>query len=212
MNPTDPPIIRYEKLFENTQLPDRATPGSAGLDLYAHLDRDTILAKSKDEGSPTAMFVGEVWDDLFWEGGRKTLSARENIYIYGDETWAIRLRPGDKALIPLGFKMALPLNFEAQIRPRSGMSFKRGIAIPNAPGTIDSDFRNECCVLVHNVSDRDEIIHHGDRIAQMVIAKYAVLASTVVQSLEDTDRKGGFGSTGAFWYLEGKDGHGRGVI
>jgi dUTP pyrophosphatase len=106
------------------------------------------------------------------------------------------LQGGVTALIPLGFKARLPDGIEAQIRPRSGTSFKKTLQIPNAPGTIDSDFPDEWMVIVRNPTDRPIRIEHGERIAQMVLARYEVLAVEAGTVRITTSRIGGFGSTG----------------
>jgi dUTP pyrophosphatase len=109
----------------------------------------------------------------------------------------IELRPGERALIPAGFKMALPAGYEAQIRPRSGLAYRNGITMLNSPGTIDSDYRGEVKVLAINHGEEVFTIRHGDRIAQMVIAPVIQAKTQAVDKLPDTDRgDGGFGSTG----------------
>lgn len=101
------------------------------------------------------------------------------------------------ALIPTGLKIQLPVGYEAQIRPRSGLAAKNGITVLNSPGTVDSDFRGEIKVILINHSDTDYTINNGDRIAQMVIAKHETAVFDVAQELDQTDRgEGGFGSTG----------------
>lgn len=106
------------------------------------------------------------------------------------------LAPGERALIPTGLRMAIPMGYEAQIRPRSGLAYKQGLTVANAPGTIDSDYRGEVMVLLINLGDQLATITHGDRIAQMVIAPVTQAAFTV-GPLDDTARgAGGFGSTG----------------
>ncbi len=106
------------------------------------------------------------------------------------------LAPGERALIPTGLKMAIPMGYEAQIRPRSGLAYKQGLTVANAPGTIDSDYRGEVMILLINLSDTPAVITHGDRVAQMVIAP-VTQAAFVVGSLDETVRgAGGFGSTG----------------
>lgn len=107
------------------------------------------------------------------------------------------LHPGKRALIPTGFKMALPLGHEAQIRPRSGLAFKNGITMLNAPGTIDSDYRGEVKVLAINHGELPFTINYGERIAQMVVAPVHQIRIELSDDLEDTKRgEGGFGSTG----------------
>lgn len=107
------------------------------------------------------------------------------------------LGPGDRALVPTGFALAIPAGWEAQIRPRSGLALKKGITIPNSPGTIDSDYRGEVQIIVLNAGQETFIIHRGDRIAQMVIAPAHQAVFEEAQSLEETARgPGGFGHTG----------------
>lgn len=131
-------------------LPHYETPGSAGMDLSAHID------------------------------GTITLHSLE------------------RKLIPTGIFIELPAGFEAQIRPRSGLSIKKGLSLVNSPGTIDSDYRGEIKVILVNLSDEPQTIEPGERIAQMVIARYERIAWQQVETLSDTERgAGGFGSTGA---------------
>lgn len=107
------------------------------------------------------------------------------------------LKPLERAIIPTGLFIELPIGYEAQIRPRSGTAYKKGISIPNAPGTIDSDYRGEIGVIVVNLNAETVDIEPGERIAQMVIAKYEQIEWEEVQTLSETDRgAGGFGSTG----------------
>jgi dUTP pyrophosphatase len=107
------------------------------------------------------------------------------------------LKPLERAIIPTGLFIELPIGYEAQIRPRSGTAYKKGISIPNAPGTIDSDYRGEIGVIVVNLNAEPVDIEPGERIAQMVIAKYEQIEWEEVQTLSETDRgAGGFGSTG----------------
>ena len=107
------------------------------------------------------------------------------------------LKPGARALIPAGFAMALAVGYEAQIRPRSGLAYKNGVTVLNAPGTIDSDYRGEVAVLLINHGQDDFEIERGMRIAQMVIAPAPQAAFRVVDDLDNTARgEGGFGSTG----------------
>ena len=109
----------------------------------------------------------------------------------------IAIAPLERMLIPTGLSIELPLGYEAQIRPRSGMAFKKGIGIPNSPGTIDSDYRGEIKVIVVNLSAEIQYIEPGERIAQMVIAKYEQIEWEEVEKLSATLRgEGGFGSTG----------------
>jgi dUTP pyrophosphatase len=103
----------------------------------------------------------------------------------------------DRIAVPTGLFIAVPIGYEAQIRPRSGMSLKHGIAVSNSPGTIDSDYRGEIKIILTNVSKDEFIIKDGDRIAQIVIAKHERAEWIEVSVLTSTDRgTGGFGSTG----------------
>ena len=110
---------------------------------------------------------------------------------------AITLKPLERAIVKTGLFMELPLGFEAQVRPRSGLAAKRGITVLNSPGTIDADYRGEIGVILVNLSNEDFVIENGERIAQMVIAKHEQITWEQVEVLENTSRgAGGFGSTG----------------
>jgi dUTP pyrophosphatase len=107
------------------------------------------------------------------------------------------LSPGETKLIPTGFAIALPPLYEAQIRPRSGLAVKHGIGILNSPGTIDADYRGEVKIILTNFGTEQFVLHRGDRIAQMVIARHERGVWEERQSLEETGRgAGGFGHTG----------------
>ena len=160
-----------ELLYADAQPPERATAGSAGYDLRAYLLGRSIKCS---DGS-------RVWE----------IAAAQR----GDDT-SFALESGVTALIPLGFKARLPVGIEAQIRPRSGTSFKKGLQIPNAPGTIDSDYPDEWMVIVRNPLERAIAVEHGERIAQMVLSRYEVLPIESGTVTVSTDRVGGFGSTG----------------
>jgi len=109
----------------------------------------------------------------------------------------LTIKPLQRVLIPTGLYIALPVGYEAQIRPRSGLAYKHGISIVNAPGTIDADYRGEIKVLLVNLSDTDFAVNNGDRIAQMVIAKHETISWERVEELSDTARgAGGYGHTG----------------
>lgn len=158
-------------LHDDAQPPRRVTEGSAGYDLSAYVRERTIRCSDGHR----------VWEAPAAHG----------------PTPAFMLQSGVTALIPLGFKAKLPDGVEAQIRPRSGTSFKKGLQIPNAPGTIDSDFPDEWMVLVRNPTERPIRIEHGERIAQMVLARYEVVPIETGTVGITTSRMGGFGSTGA---------------
>lgn len=107
------------------------------------------------------------------------------------------LKPMQRMLIPTGLFIELPDGYEAQLRPRSGLAFKSGITLPNSPATIDSDYRGEIKVALINLSDTYFTIKNGDRIAQMIIAKYQKVEWQTTENLSDSVRgEGGFGSTG----------------
>ena len=109
----------------------------------------------------------------------------------------ITLQPMQRCLVPTGLYMALPAGYEAQVRPRSGLAIKKGITVLNSPGTIDADYRGEVCVILINLSQEPFVINDGERIAQMVIAKYEQVTWNQVEVLDDTERgAGGFGHTG----------------
>ena len=109
----------------------------------------------------------------------------------------ISLKPLERAIIKTGLYIALPMGYEAQIRPRSGLSAKHGITVLNAPGTIDADYRGEIGVILVNLSNDEFTIKDGDRVAQMVIAKFEHTKWEEVNVLNETSRgEGGFGSTG----------------
>ena len=107
------------------------------------------------------------------------------------------LKPMERKLVPTGLFIELPIGYEAQIRPRSGMAFKNGVTVLNSPGTIDADYRGEIKVLLIISSNSDFIVHTGERIAQMVIAKHERVEWELTKELNQTDRgEGGFGHTG----------------
>lgn len=163
--------IVIELLHDDAGLPRRATEGSAGYDLVAYLHGRNVDCS---------------------DGHRQWKTPAECT----DGVFRLSLPAGAMALIPLGFKARLPNGYEAQIRPRSGSAFKKGLGIPNSPGTIDSDFPDEWRVIVRNTTDESLEIAHGERIAQMVLHRYEVLPFLSGQVAVSTDRVGGFGSTG----------------
>jgi len=167
----DQPIAVVERLHDDVVLPSRATEGSAGYDVRAHLRERTVRCS---------------------DGERQRERAADQM----DGAWGIELAPREMALIPLGFRTRLPRDVEAQVRPRSGQAFKHALTIPNAPGTVDSDYAEEWMVIVRNDAPVARRIIHGERIAQVVFARYAapVLRESIVE--RTTARAGGFGSTG----------------
>jgi dUTP pyrophosphatase len=109
----------------------------------------------------------------------------------------LQLAPGAVIAVPTGLAMAIPRGFEGQVRPRSGLAAKHAVTVVNAPGTIDSDFRGQCMVLLINHGREPFTINHGDRVAQIVIAPVSQAEVVEVAELEQTERgAGGFGSTG----------------
>lgn len=139
------------EIINNSQheLPQYATPQSAGLDLRANLEE------------------------------------------------SITLKPLERRLIPTGLHIALPDGYEAQVRPRSGLAYKKGVTVLNAPGTIDADYRGDIGVILINMSNEDFVVENGERVAQLVIAKYDQAEWNLVAELSETNRgEGGFGSTG----------------
>ncbi|MDP2337758.1 MAG: dUTP diphosphatase [Bacteroidota bacterium] len=107
------------------------------------------------------------------------------------------LKPLERVLIPTGLLIELPVGYEAQIRPRSGLALKTGITVLNSPGTIDADYRGEIGIILVNLSNQEFVIQHGERICQMVIARHEHIGWELVEVLEETERgAGGFGHTG----------------
>jgi len=162
--------IVFDALHPGLRPPQRATAASAGHDLAACLLSGSVT-----------VFVD----------GKPGLRAVEP-----GEVPAITLEPGEKALIPLGFRARLPVGYEAQVRPRSGTSLKTDLVIVNSPGTIDADFPDEWMVPVKNGGTVPLRIAHGERIAQMVLARYETLEFEAGSVTRSTERAGGFGSTG----------------
>ena len=161
-------MVIFEALHEGVTTPTRATREAAGYDVSAYLRGRTVRAYRSGASLELVMGIDA----------------------------ALVLEPGDVALVPLGFRARLPDGYEAQIRIRSSVALKKGLTLPNAPGTIDADYPDEWLVMMRNSGTQRARIEHGERIAQVVLARYAALewrAGTVQQS---TDRTGGLGSTG----------------
>lgn len=166
-----PDDVVVERLHDDATLPAQATPGSAGHDLHAYLrGRRVRVSDGVVHGERDATAIG------------------------GE--WSVELAPREMALIPLGFRTRLPIGVEGQIRPRSGQSFKRALTIPNAPGTVDADYAEEWMVILRNDAPVPCRVSHGERIAQVVFARHAVLALREGGVDRTTIRTGGFGSTG----------------
>jgi dUTP pyrophosphatase len=109
----------------------------------------------------------------------------------------LTIGPGRRAMVPCGFAIALPVGFEAQVRPRSGLAAKYGVTVLNSPGTIDADYRGEVKVVLINLGEEIFEIRRGDRIAQMVVAPVSAVGFVIKDSLDETERgSGGHGSTG----------------
>jgi dUTP pyrophosphatase len=109
----------------------------------------------------------------------------------------IVLKPLERTLVPTGLYIELPIGYEAQIRPRSGLAFKKGISLLNTPGTIDADYRGEIKIILVNISNEEFVVNDGERIAQMVIAAHEKAEWIKVDTLNDSERgTGGFGHTG----------------
>ena len=167
----NPRGIVFEPLHPDVRPPERATRGSAGYDLRAYLaGRRVRFSDGMTQWDVDASRV--------------------------DGAWAIELPPAVMALVPLGFRARLPDGFEAQVRPRSGASFRKGIVIPNAPGTVDADYPDEWMVPVRNGTSAPMRIEHGERIAQAIFHRFEVLEWSDGAVGASTDRRGGFGSTG----------------
>lgn len=164
-------VIIFEPLHPDTPLPHRGTSASAGYDLAAYLRSRSVRV---------------------WTGG----VASERHTKLRDGEAVLELAPGEKALVPLGFKAQLPPGVEAQVRPRSGTSVKTDLVIANAPGTIDPDYAEEWCVPVKNGGVVPLVIRHGDRIAQAIFAKFEPQEFVAGSVRRTSERAGGFGSTG----------------
>ena len=162
------PVIVFEALHPDVTPPVRATREAAGYDLRAHLRGRTV--------------------SVFTDGARSERGP--------DAAGVITLAPRELALIPLGFRARLPDGFEAQIRIRSSVALKKELTLPNAPGTIDADYPDEWHVMVRNSGSRPARIEHGERIAQVVLASYAIAEWRPGTVNRSTDRAGGLGSTG----------------
>jgi dUTP pyrophosphatase len=162
-----PPVI-FEALHDDVVAPARQTEQAAGYDLRAYLRRRRIQVRRADTGE-----LGEIEAD-----------------------GSLELHPGDIALVPTGFRARLPSGFEAQIRLRSSLAFRKGLILPNGPGTIDADYPDEWLVMTKNDSSRTVRLEHGERIAQAIIAPFCAPRWTPGSVTRSTDRTGGLGSTG----------------
>lgn len=163
--------ILFEALHPGVAPPQRATAASAGYDLRAWFAADAV--------------------DV-WAGAERTRRPLDG----APPDRALVLAPGERAVIPFGFRATLPPGIEGQVRARSGTALKLGLILANGPGTIDPDYTGEWGALVLNASTVPVRITHGDRIAQLVLARFDVLAFTPGSVVRTTERAGGFGSTG----------------
>lgn len=152
--------------------------------------------------SPVLRILWEDWADrdlplpAYETAGAAGADIRANLTPDLRETGFV-LNPMQRAIVPTGFRVEIPLGYEMQIRPRSGLAIKHGISLPNTPGTIDSDYRGPLGVALINFGAETYVIRHGDRIAQMIVAPVVQVLFEVADSLSDTARgEGGFGSTG----------------
>ncbi|WP_420635028.1 dUTP diphosphatase [Candidatus Palauibacter sp.] len=166
--------VIFEKLADDVRMPTRATEQSAGYDIRAHLTC-----------GPVRVHRG---------ASRRTVSVVAKPE--GDGSPSIVLEAGDRALVPTGFRARVPDGYEAQIRMRSSLAWKRGLTVPNAPGTVDADYPDEWFVLVLNAAPHPIRIEHGERIAQVVLHRYEVARWEEGPVTVSTDRAGGLGSTG----------------
>ena len=154
-------------------LPKYETSQSAGLDVRADFSRVTPQNPIKIFGEGEILFKGD--------SHQKTM---------------LRLEPGSRALIPTGLFTAIPEGYEIQVRPRSGLALKKGVELSNSPGTIDADYRSEIGVILKNGGLDTIWIEDGERICQFVLNKVERIDWNIVESLDKTERNGGFGSTG----------------
>ena len=157
----------------NNNLPKYETSGSSGVDVRADFSRVSVDNPIKVWGDTEIIFKGET-----------------------HSTTLLRLDPGARALIPTGLFTAIPEGYEIQVRPRSGLALKSGLTVLNTPGTVDASYRNEIGIILINHGTESVWIEDGERIAQFVLAKVDTIEWNVVSSLDETDRIGGFGSTG----------------
>lgn len=193
-----PPRIVFDPLHEDVSVPERATELSAGYDLRAYLRVESVSvyraeADAFREEAPLAPGRGGAGRRSGEDGDvAATGSSLPEEALDGPR---VRLEPGDRILVPTGFRARLPRGYEAQIRIRSSLAWKRGLIVPNAPGTIDADYPDEWFVLIQNASPRPQPIAHGERVAQAVVARHRTLPWSEGEVGRSTERTGGFGST-----------------
>ena len=166
------PVVVFEALYADVVAPVRATEESAGYDLRAWLGgRPTRIAGASgvSERAPSRSADGSMY---------------------------VEIGAGERAIVPLGFRARIPDGHEAQLRIRSSVAFKKGLTMPNAPGTIDADYPDEWLVMLRNDGAEPVRIEHGERIAQAIIARYTTVTWTPGTVGISTSRAGGVGSTG----------------
>lgn len=181
--------VLFERLQEDVRAPRRSTELSAGYDVRAYLRGRrvrVIRGAGEEDGAEQTVTIPA-------DGSEGTAAEAVD---GGGGTHALVLAPGDRALIPTGFRARLPAGYEGQIRVRSSIAWKKGLVVPNAPGTVDADYPEEWFVLLQNASTRPQRIEHGERIAQIVIARHAAFPWREGEVGRSTDRTGGLGSTG----------------
>lgn len=164
--------MKVQVVSKCPKLPKYETPQSAGCDVRADFSRVSPQNPIKLFGDGEIIFAGE-----------------------SHPLTMLRLEPGSRALIPTGIFTAIPEGYEIQVRPRSGLALKKGLSVLNTPGTVDADYRAEIGVILINHSKETVWIEDGERIAQFVLNKVEQIDWEIVDSLNETERKGGFGST-----------------
>lgn len=164
----EPLSVVFEPLHADVIPPTRATRGAAGYDVRAYLKARKVRLSAT--GSESEVDTGD--DGL------------------------LTLESGQTALVPLGFRARLPEGYEAQVRIRSSIAYRKGLVLPNAPGTIDADYPDEWLVMLKNISDTTVHVEHGERIAQVVLSRFETLGWVSGTVGRSTDRTGGVGSTG----------------
>lgn len=198
--------IKIKPLFDNVSTPEYATALSAGFDLKAHNfkeirgyggivtnpNRKAAHTEALADGS--GKYVVPEAADIPQEYWDKEVDSP--YFHWEEQATETVLDPGQRILIGLGFAVELPEGYEMQIRPRSGLALKEGITVLNAPGTIDADYRKEVGVILINHSKDRVRLRAGDRIAQAVISAFEHARFDIVSELSETERTGGFGSTG----------------
>ena len=160
--------VQIVKMYDDVVIPQYAKPGDAGMDIRAYFSKE---------------FLDNI-DPVFRPSPYET---ETGIYIHS----------GERKIIPTGIKVAIPLGYEIQVRPRSGLALKKGLTVLNAPGTIDAGYRGEVGVILYNTTKNSVGIEHGERIAQLVLNQVPQIEWEEVDVLSETSRgEGGFGSTG----------------